>query len=295
MLLQDAVDGYLMFKSSRASKHTIKAETGFYKQFIRYVGNVEVKSIRPEDIRAYIESLAGRNLTKHSIRRHYTALSALWTWLTSDDIKLCKKHIVRKVAAPKAPKLKIETLSKGEITALIEGAKRTRYPRRARAIISFLLDTGCRISELAGLTMDNLDLRNGKALVYGKGDKERYVYFGTRCQKEIWHYIEQERPQSLELSGDYVFLTREGYQHDRHSLRLLIRRLSEFAGVKAYPHLFRHTCAIERLRAGMDVATLQRMLGHANIATTMQYLTSLSDDDVENRARITSPGDRWRI
>jgi site-specific recombinase XerD len=190
MLLQDAIEGYLMFKSSRASEATIRAEKGFYSQFSRYIGQVEVCDITATHIREYLETLEERGLTKHSISRHYTCLSALWSWLTSDEIGLAKRHVVRTVPAPRPPKLKIETLSQEDIAALLDAAERTRYPKRGRSLVSFLLDTGCRISEVASLLMDDLDLKNNKALVLGKGSKERYVYFGKRCQKQLWLYIE---------------------------------------------------------------------------------------------------------
>jgi site-specific recombinase XerD len=94
---------------------------------------------------------------------------------------------------------------------------------------------------------------------------------------------------------DHLFLTDDGYPMNRRTVYLMFRRLSERAGVSASPHQLRHSSAIEHLRAGMDLLSVQRLLGHENLETTQVYLTALADEDVEQAARRTSPADNWRL
>ena len=92
-----------------------------------------------------------------------------------------------------------------------------------------------------------------------------------------------------------LFLTFDGYSCSRHTVRRIIYRLAKIAGFHAYPHQFRHTAAIEHLRHGMDLVSVQHLLGHSNIQVTRGYLEALSDKDVEERAKRTSPTDHWRL
>jgi site-specific recombinase XerD len=131
--------------------------------------------------------------------------------------------------------------------------------------------------------------------VFGKGSRERFTYLGQRARSDLWIYVQEDRPEPARVDGDFLFLGEQGYGLDRHSLRLIVYRLAQKVGIKASPHMFRHTAAIERLRKGMDLLSLQRFLGHEKLETTQVYLTALSDDDVQERARRTSPGDNWRL
>ena len=93
-----------------------------------------------------------------------------------------------------------------------------------------------------------------------------------------------------------VFLTRDGYPMDRGTIRLIMRRLGKAADVpRLYAHLLRHTGAVFRLRAGMNLEMLREFLGHATLEMTRQYLSGLTDEDVAAAAGHTSPGDNWRL
>lgn len=162
-------------------------------------------------------------------------------------------------------------------------------------MVLFLLDSGVRASEAATVQLGNVNLQTGKVKVIGKRDKERFVYVGSKARSALWLYVSDERPDPARLDDDHLFLTPDGYPMDRHSVRKLIYRLGKWTGIRAYPHLFRHTAAIERLRGGMNVFTLQRFLGHETLEMTQKYVTALSDEDVEVQAQRTSPADNWRL
>jgi integrase/recombinase XerD len=141
--------------------------------------------------------------------------------------------------------------------------------------------------------MDKVDLETGRCKVLGKGSKERFVHLGRLARQALWLYVHHERVEPLRYRDKHVFLTRQGRPFDRYSLRHLIKRLGNRADVSVTTHLFRHTCAVERLRNGMDLESLRHLLGHAKIQTTQKYLTALNEEDVAKKARRTSPGDNW--
>jgi site-specific recombinase XerD len=140
-----------------------------------------------------------------------------------------------------------------------------------------------------------VDLKTGKVRVMGKGSKERFVYLGKRALSALWLYVHDERPEHAQANDEHLFLTQDGYPMTRYTVGSLIARASERAGFHAHPHQLRHTAAIARLRNGMDLISLQRMLGHETLEVTRAYLTALNDEDVEQAATRTSPADSWRL
>jgi integrase/recombinase XerD len=234
-------------------------------------------------------------LSDHTLRRIHATISALYTWLASPEIGLVTNNPVSAVPAPKLTKKAVETLTHEQIQRLLDATDRARLPRRARALVLFLLDSGTRVSEAANVKLNDVDIKTGKIKVLGKGKKERFVYIGKLARSALWLYISNERPEPARPTDDHLFLSADGYPLDRHSMRHIIRRLSQWSGVKANPHLFRHTAAIERLRHGMDAFTLQKFLGHTTLDMTRKYLTALADEDIEVQAKRTSPADIWKL
>lgn len=295
MLLSDAIDGYLLHKSTRCSPRTIKTDRVLLHQFLRYLADVDVADITPKDVRDYLAHHRERGLSPHTIKRHLAIISAFYAWLGSPDIALVEGNPTDSVPNPKLSKVKPKALTRAEVEKLIEATRQSRNQRRDKAIVLFLLDSGARASELCTVETNDISFDTGKTLVTGKGSKQRFVYLGKRALSATWLYVKDERPEPAQVRCDKLFLTIDGYPLDRHSLRLTIYRLSERAGFHASPHRFRHTAAVNHLRNGMDLVSLQHLLGHADIGTTRQYLNSLRDSDVQRTAQRTSPSDNWRL
>ncbi len=159
-----------------------------------------------------------------------------------------------------------------------------------------LLDTGIRASELCRLTVKDLDLQSGtitvRPFMSGIKSRPRIIPIGNVAKKALWRYL---TTRNTEYKGDELFFSREGHPLDRDSLRKLLVRLGERAGVpNVHPHRFRHTFAIQYLRNGGDVFTLQRILGHTTLSMVQHYL-ALADADTQSAHRRASPVDNWRL
>lgn len=164
---------------------------------------------------------------------------------------------------------------------------------RNRAILLLLLDTGLRASELCDLKVEDLDSRNNRVFVqHGKGMKERLLPFSSRTGQMIWRYLAARENYEPE---DPLFLSKLGRSLSRTKLSEMLRSIGNRAGVSnVYPHRFRHTFAIQYLRNGGDVYTLQSMLGHSTLETVKIYL-KLSQVDTDTVHKRASPVDNWRL
>lgn len=250
-------------------------------------------------------------LSPKSILNIHTNLSALWTWAVNEE--LFPKNIVRTIDPPPTSTPVIEPFSKDDIAVLLKACDNSRTwktrsdktnPRptalRDRAMILTLLDTGCRASELCGMTFGDLNLNVNSIKVRGKGtgrdEKERIVYIGKRTAQVIWKYLLPRLDKIRE--DDPVFVVgNDGYDRpiDRCGLRQLLHRLGEKAGIlKTHPHRFRHTFAINYLRNGGDIFTLQALLGHSDLEMVKRY-ARIAETDSANAHRKASPVDNWKL
>jgi site-specific recombinase XerD len=190
----------------------------------------------------------------------------------------------------------IQPFSQEQIEALRRAARRSHHPRRDETIVLFLLDTGVRVSELCNLKMSDLDLQGRRCTVIGKGNKRRTIHFGKTAGKFLWQYLREQTRDA----DDPVFLSDRGKTAGepltRSGVQQLIERLGNTAklqAVRCSPHTFRHTFAVEFLRAGGNVFSLQQMLGHSGLHITNRYV-ALAQADLEHQHQQFSPADRLR-
>ena len=217
------------------------------------------------------------------------------------------QHVVRNVPRPRPEKREIVPFTEAEIRAMMAVLGRSRsYTRpgkrvsdhaipgeeRNRAIMAFLLDTGIRAEELVSLKMLQVDQRNHRIQVMGKGAKERSLPFSARTGQFLWRYFATRTDYT---PGDPVFLSSGNTAIDRHQLRKLLGRIGVRANVPdVHPHRFRHTFAVQYLRNGGDAYTLQALLGHSTLDMVKTYLR-LAQIDLDSAHRRASPVDNWRI
>jgi site-specific recombinase XerD len=190
----------------------------------------------------------------------------------------------------------IQPFNGEQVSALEAQARKSVYPQRDTAIILLLLDTGMRASELCGLRVRDVDVVGRRCIVRGKGGKERALSIGQRATRALWAHLRGRKADPDAALFQSQRGQTPGENFTRSGLTQLIHRLGVAAGVEAVrcsPHTFRHTFAVEFLRAGGNQFTLMEILGHTDLAMTGRYL-KIAQADVERQHRAFSPGDRMK-
>ena len=325
--LSQTLDGYLLDAHARGlSPHTLDDYTRTFRRFQDHIGDPLLSSITAKDIRRFMAHLKAtpvtpdgiaprptRTLSNKSLLNVHCALSALWTWSIAEG--LAKTHIVRAVSRPKPEQPVIEPYSKKDVSAMLAScARTTSYSRpgkrecsnarptalRDRALVLLLLDTGMRVSEITGdkmvdrlpLLLQDVDRRNLRVKVTGKGAKERIIPISPSTSKAIWRYL-VTRPDAE--PSDPLFLGRAGYELSNTALLRVVKRLGQRAGISnVYIHRFRHTFAINFLRNGGNALELKRLLGHSSLDMVERYVR-LAQVDIERAHRRASPVTNWRL
>ena len=228
-----------------------------------------------------------------TVHTYFTNLKTLFQFLVDEEA--LEASPMAGLRPPVVRADQIEPFTDGQIRALLTAAKGSRNPRRDTGILLLLLDGGLRASELCLLTVGDVDFTERTCVVLGKGNKRRVVPFGTAVARALFAHLRGDP----KYDDEFVFTsdrgTRCGEPLTRSGLLQLVKRLGRAAGVSdAYPHRFRHTCAISFLRNGGNPFALQRLLGHTNLAMTRRY-SAIAEADVINQHRRYSPADRLAL
>jgi integrase/recombinase XerD len=196
------------------------------------------------------------------------------------------------IPKPIARRDQIRPFSDDELIRLLRAARKSKYPRRDVAILSLLIDTGLRASELCGLTPGDLDLKSRSLRVLGKGGKYRTAYYSQETVRSLQQFL-KSLPENWE-DRDPLFPSENGGFMSRDGLRQLVARLglrAEMRGIRVSPHSFRHTFAIGFVRSGGNLFALQQLLGHTDLTMTRRYC-AIAQTDVEREALQHSLVDR---
>lgn len=234
---------------------------------------------------------ASRPMSSATIRTYYAHLRSFFNWLVGQGI--IDVSPLDSLSPPRVNSDQIQPFTKDQSESLLKAAKDGSYPKRDEAILMFLLDTGVRASELCTIKMKDVDLYERHAQVTGKGNKRRTICFGQRCARILRAYLRNEY-----RTPDHPLFTAERTEAPltRSGLLQLVRKTGKRAGVqvtRCSPHTFRHTFAIEFLRAGGNVFTLQQLMGHTGLQITQRYV-ALAQADIQNQHRQFSPVDRLK-
>ena len=224
-----------------------------------------VQQITTDELREYLAYLVDeRHLMDNSVQAHINTLRSFFSWLVDEDN--IRKSPMRKIKSLKIDKLRSRHPLTAEQLELVRDGCRGY---KEKALVEFLVSSGCRVSEVAGLRVDDIDWRDRKCKVIGKGNKERTVYFSVRAKLMLQLYIAERR------GGEALFASsRAPYEPltDR-GIEKMISKLGKRIGMERplYPHLMRHTFASHALNCGMELTIIQHLLGHSDPKTTLIY------------------------
>lgn len=272
----------------RYSSHTIRDYGVTFKKFLACVGDMDIGTVNKQHIVQFMASQS--NISAKTLRNYHANLSALWQWAIQQGV--CKENPVRQIKAPVAEKKTIIPFSKVEISALLERASQFHYPLRDRAIILILLDTGIRATELCNLQIKDLNRVTGHIRVIGKGRKERLVPISQETIGVIDEYLANRKEIS---HSSPLFALKNGKPLERWKLRKLLADLGNKSQVShVFPHRFRHTFAIQFLRNGGNIYSLQKILGHSTLDMVKRYL-AIAQYDLDHDHAIASPVKCWNL
>lgn len=225
---------------------------------------VPIRQMTTEILREYLAEYQAINgcgkVTIDNIRRN---LSSFFSWLEEEDHIL--KSPIRRIHKIRTKKPVKEVISDENLEVLRDGCNEVRD----LAMIDILISTGMRVGELVKLNISDLDFEERECVVYGKGDKERKVYFDARTKLHLQRYIATRTDKNpalfVSLNAPYDRLNISGVET---RLRELGRKMNIYG---IHPHKFRRTMATKAIDKGMPIEQVQRLLGHQQIDTTMQY------------------------
>ena len=223
---------------------------------------------------AHITSLRERGLASTSIARKLASIRAYHRFLMAED--LATHDPTAAVDSPSRPKALPKALVLDEVTRLMEAPDTTTViGRRDKAILEMLYATGCRVSELVGLDLYDIDFETDTAIVTGKGNKQRLVPVGSYASRAVraWLSDRLELRNSGRDPGN-LFLTMRGNTLSRQSIWRIVRAYGLVVGIdsaRLSPHVLRHSAATHMVEGGADLRTVQEMLGHASVSTTQVY------------------------
>lgn len=263
----------------RASIHTLRSYKrdlmDFFQYFMQKNVTVLVNEITYLHVREYMTHLMRLEYSRKTIARKLSTLRSFYRYLMRE--KVVDKNPIKEVSTPKQAKQLPKYLYQEEMISLLEQPDSTTLLGiRDRAILELLYASGIRVSELVGLSLGDVDLDVGVALVFGKGAKERYVPIGTEAIRRLQQYLQSVRAQLLSAfpeEHDTIFLNARGGPLTDRSVRRIVDKYVTQAAVslKASPHTFRHSFATHLLDGGADLRSVQELLGHNNISTTQIY------------------------
>lgn len=315
LLLSKAIEGFLLDFSLHHSASTAhRAYHPALRHLLRYLGDMPLDSISPDSLKQFMHYLIteytparneystrkGTPLSGSAIDNYWKALRSFFRWANENG--LIKSNPADDLPRPKFAQPEIQPFTEDEIKRLLKAAEYTHAERNGKkvavkrttakrnlALLLLMLDTGLRLGEIARLKIADVHLEAREVYIapYGTGKKtkSRSVPIGKRTSLALWHYLSQ-----IELDT-----TRSLFQLTAKSIRSLILRLGKAAAVPhTHPHRFRHTFAIEYLRNGGDIFTLQRILGHSSLDMVRRYL-NIARTDIQSAHRRASPVDTWQL
>ncbi len=265
-----------------------------YYQFLKDNKIIRPDKITVQIIRQYITTLADLGMSENSMARNISTLRSFHGYLLEENYT--DDNPTEFIQAPKLTMKLPQVLEVDEIEAILNEVDRgTDKGLRDYAMIETLYSTGVRVSELIAIKQKDIFMKEQLIRIFGKGNKERVVPFGSKAAQTIKAYLKYVRTKLAQKrkSNDMLFLNMRGTPISRMGVWKIIRQYVQLAGIdkQVSPHVFRHSFATHLLEGGANLRAVQEMLGHADISTTQIY-THLDKDFIIQQHKDFHP--RWK-
>lgn len=281
---QKNINWYLKYlKSDRNySVDTIQAYQQAISDFVDFIAEVpedqkQLTEVDAFDVESFLTHLYEKQYARNSIAQKVSALKSFYAFLVKSDVISNNpfEYVHLKTNNRRLPRF----LYQNEMRALFDGAKQNSDKRlglRNLAVLETLYATGIRVSECAGIQLNDIDLDNRTILVTGKGNKQRYVPFGEYAQNAIEAWLTDGRTQIMakyKQVHSFLFVNHYGRPLTARGIEYIMDEIVQKSSLttKIHPHMLRHTFATEMLNNGADMRSVQELLGHSSLSTTQIY------------------------
>ncbi|MDR3182727.1 MAG: site-specific tyrosine recombinase XerD [Planctomycetaceae bacterium] len=281
---QRYLDGFLKYITDelQLADNTIEAYRRDMRRFFRWLGSRSVQHLDVNILADYVDYLHKQSLAASSRARHIVSLRVFFRFLQIEGV--VKDNPSELLGSQKLWERMPQVLSPGQVAALLEAPAENidKLWRRDRAVLEFFYATGCRVSELVNMKIQDIHLNEKYCLCTGKGNKQRIVLLSKSAVAAFGQWMQNERPAVMNRNADglresavftWAFLSYKGHRIRREAMWELIKKYAVRIGAPSSitPHTMRHSFATHLLAGGADLRLVQEMLGHASIATTQIY------------------------
>lgn len=246
-----------------------------FLEFLSESGDSDYLKVTYQDIRVYLAYLHDKQYSRNTTGRKISSLRSFYQFLLRQEIVSenpftyvqMRKHQLR------LPRFFYEK----EMDALFDVVKgEDNLSLRNEALLEVLYGTGIRVSECANLKINDIDFAHNVLLIHGKGNKERYVPFGSYSEAALYTYLKKSRKDLMgeqETKHNYLFVNHRGDQITPSGISYILKELIKKSSLTSdiHPHMLRHTFATHLLNNGADMRTVQELLGHASLSSTQIY------------------------
>ena len=277
MEIKDAIENYVQYLAVEKglSQLTINSYVDDIQRFLKFYKDkgekVDTSDLGPYDLNSFLEYQLKEGRSASTALRRLSSIKNFYVFLKEEGLY---NEEIPVVDAPKRNKRLPSCLSIEEVEDLLDAPNlNTPSGLRDKAMLEVMYSSGLRVSELLSLDKNSINLKKGIIKVFGKGAKERKVPIGDFALEYVIKYLNEGREK---LHGDrskFLFINKNGEQLSRFYFYMQIRKYADEVGIdkQISPHTLRHSFATHMLEGGAQLRTVQKMLGHSNIATTQIY------------------------
>jgi integrase/recombinase XerD len=269
----DGLSNYLASECHLAD-NTVAAYRRDVTRFSTWLAERQIVDLTISDLADYVGWLRKAKLAPSSVARHIVSLKVLYRYL---QLEVVEDNHAELLGSQKLWERVPEVLSPSMVDRFLAApGEQDGFQQRDRAVLEMLYATGCRASEISGLELSGIYLKDRFCRCLGKGNKQRLIPLGVPACKAVTAYMKLERPGLAEQQPsppEWLFLSRSGRQLRREAIWEMVKKYALRVGASASisPHTLRHSFATHVLSGGADIRQVQEMLGHASIATTQVY------------------------
>lgn len=233
-------------------------------------------------LRLYLNEMYNKKYSSKTISRNLSSLRTFFKYLSREEMIDFNPMVL--ISNPKQEKKLPSYLNYKELEDILDiPDTNTKLGLRDASILELLYSTGIRVGELVNIKIKDIDFSGNRIKILGKGNKDRYVLFGSKCRTLLDRYLKESRPKLLSKNNDYLYLNTKGTPISIRTTQKMIDDVVKKSSIKfnVSPHTLRHTFATHMLDNGADLNSVGELLGHSNLNTTAVY-THVSNERLKN-------------